>query len=332
MFNYKVYNLSWTYKFTINIKDIKNLISFTANENWGQWQCKLLLNYNFETTTIVNTDIIHIYKDTTLIYTWIVQDVFRKINNNFEEIELPLLWLWTLPTYLLYKDSWNYVFSKNQDPSQTIKDIIDYINTIYTAGWLSYDVWSIETYWTTVDIDFDYDNCLEALIKCIETTNFKFFIDRDWKVYFKSKPVSATHTLTVWKDIEQINLEEDSENLINKLLLEYKSWILPYEDIASQGNYWLKEKYLSKTDLIDIASADEFWNNYIELYKNPINKTSIILNKNFNLENIKVWDTIKVKNFNYIINNLQIVKYSYTIDKIKLELEIFDSFGKEFIT
>lgn len=332
MFNYKVYNLSWVYKFTINIKDVKNLPSFTANESGWQGECKLLLNYNFETTTIENTDIIHIYKDTSLLYTWIVQDVFRKITNNSEEVELPLLWLWTLPTYLLYKDTWSYVFSKNQDPSVIIKNIIDYINTTYTAWWLNYDVWSIETYWTVVDIDFDHDTCLDAIKKCIATTDFKLFIDKDWKVYFKSKPVSATHILIVWKDVEQINLEEDSEKLVNRLILKRKSWTTIYEDTTSQTNYWLKELYLEKTDLADSVSANEFWNNYISTYKNPINKTSIRINNNFTLENIKVSDTIQVKNFNYIINNLQIVKYSYTIDKMKLELEVFDSFGKELIS
>lgn len=328
MFNYKVYWLDWAYKFTINEKTIKSDINFTANENSWQWQLRLLMDLNFENNQIINTDIIKIYKETILIYTWIVQDVFRKINNNFEEIELPLLWLWTISTYILYQDTWNYSFNKNQDPSQTIKDIIDYINTVYTAGWLSYDT-SIETYWTSVSIDFENDTCFKALKKCIEATDFKLFIDKDWKVYFKSKPVNVIHKITVWKDIEQINLEEDSEKLVNKLILKRKSWTTNYENTTSQTNYWLKEKYLSKSDLADIWSANEFWNNYITENKDPKQKTKIILNKNYDLESIKILDTIKVLNFNYLIDNLQVVKYSYSVDKISLELETFDSFWKE---
>jgi hypothetical protein len=330
MYNYKVYSIDWSFKFPIPQTKIKEEVRFTSNINSWQWELVLLLDYNFENATIVNTDIIKVYLWTTLLYTWIVQDVKRVITNNYEEIELPLLWLWTLATYILYNDSW-YTFTKSQDPSQTIKDIIDYINSVYTWSWLNYDT-SIETYWTSVDIDFDYDTCFEALQKCIETTNFSLFINWDWKVYFWEKPVTATHKLTVWKDIEQIIIDEDSENIVNKLILKWKSWTNTYEDITSQTTYWLKEKYIEKTDLATTWTADEYWNNYILQNKNPVNKTRIIINKNYNIESIKVWDTIQVKNFKFTINNLQVYKTSYTWDKLELELENFDSFWKEFIS
>lgn len=328
-FNYKVYSLSWTYKFTINEKDIKSDVRFTANNTWWQWQYQLLLNYSFENSNIVNTDIIKVYRDTVLIYTWIVQDVVRTITNNYEQITLPLLWLWTLPTYILYKDWWSYTFTKTQDPAQTVRDIIDYINTVYTAWWLSYDWSSIVNYWTNVSIDFENDSCFDALKKCLETTNFTLFIDRDWKVYFKWKPVSATHTLTVAKDVEQINLEEDSERLTNKLILKHKTTTTPYEDVTSQTTYWLREIFINDQSLANQAAADEFWNNYIAENKDPLSKTNIIINNNFDIDTIKVWDTIEVKNFNFTISNLLIVKYTYNTNKITIFLEDFDSFWRE---
>lgn len=330
MFNLKIYDILWNFKDTIEVEELKNPLSFTAAENQWQWQCRLLLDFNFEDDLIVNTDVIRIYQDTTLIYTGIVQDVIRKITNTYEEVEIPLLWLWTLWMYLLYKDTWSYVFSKNQDPSQTIRDIIDYINANYTWGWLSYDWSSIDNYWTSTDIDFEYNTCFDAIQKCIEVTNFKLYIDQSWKVFFKLKPTTPTHEFTVWKDVEEIKLEEDSEKLVNKLLLKYKTWVQPYEDSWSQISYWLKEKYIQKTDLVDINAANEYWNNYISTYKDPINKTSITINSNYDIKTIKVWDTIEVKNFKFEIKNLQIVKFTYTIDKIKLDLELFDSFWKEF--
>lgn len=329
MFNYKVYDISWAYKFTINIDTIKNLIKFTGNINSWQWQCTLRLDYKFDNTQIVNTDVIKIFKSDVLIYTWIVQDIFRNITNSYEEIELPLLWLGTLGTYILYRDGWSGEFNKTQDPADTIKEIIDYINATYTGVWLNYDITSIEDYWSSVSLDFDYDNCFEALQKCIEITDFWFFIDKDWKVYFQSKPSTATHTLTVWKDIESITYEEDSENLVNKLRLVYSDGNKTYEDVTSQTTYWLREINLNESDIVWVTSADIFWANYINTNKDPIQQVRITVNKNFDIESIKVLDTIRVLNFDFTINNLQVVKYSYDVDKLSIDLENFDSFGKE---
>lgn len=326
---YKLYDKAWTYKQTINKLDIKSDISFSSNENWGQGQLRLRLNYSFDSSTISATDIIKIYDKDVLIYTWIVWKVTRKITNSYDEITVPILWLNILTSFILFKDTWNYIFSKNQEPATTIKEIIDYINSIYTAGWLSYTWSTIIDYWTSINIDFENDTCQNALIKCIEATDQKLFIDKSWVVYFNSKPVTPTHQLTVWKDIEEIIVDEDSENIVNTLILERKSWITPYTDPTSIATYWLREKYISKTDLVDIWSANEFWANYIAENKNPVIKTKIVVNKNYDLKTLKVLDTIKVNNFKYLINNLQIVKLNYTTDKVILELETFDSFWKE---
>lgn len=328
MYNIKIYEIDWTYKFTLNLKKLKNELSFTANTKSWQWQAVLNLDLDFDYSQINTTDIIKVYLDTILIYTWIVQNIYRKITNNYQEIELPLLWLWTLTNYLLYKDTWVYEFTKTQDPADTIRDIIDYVNTIY-PNWLFYDWTSIIDYWTSFWIDFENETCFSALQKVTDTTNYYLFIDKDWKVYFKPKESTPTHKLTVWKDVESISFQEDSEKLVNKLVLEYKTWTKTYEDATSQTTYWIRELYLVKTDLVDVTSADEFWDNYILENKNPINKTQIVVNKNFNIESIKINDTIIVKNFSFDIDNLIIVKYSYTNDKIKIDLEEFDSFWKE---
>ena len=328
-FTFKVYNINNSYKFTINENDVKSNVVFTANNDSWQWQYQLLLNYSFENSTITNTDVIRVYRDTVLVYTWICQDVVRTITNDYEQINIPLLWLWTLPTYILYKDWWSYDFNKTQDPSQTVRDIIDYINSVYIGWLLTYNVSSIEDYWTNVSIDFENKDCLSALKECVNTTNFNLFIDKDWVVYFKSKPSTATHKLTVAKDIEKINIEEDSEKLYNRLILKHKSWTTTYENITSQTNYWLKEIFIDDQWLADQWTADEFWNNYILLNKDPISKTNIIINNNFDIDTIKVWDTIDVRNFNFSITNLLIVKYAYNTDKMTIYLEDFDSFWKE---
>jgi hypothetical protein len=327
MYNFKVYDKNWTLKFTISPKKVKSDISFSANINWWQWQLMLKLRENFSYNSIINSDIIKIYKGLALIYAWLVQNIVRNITNSFEEVEYPILWLWTLLNYLLYKDLGNYSFTKNQDPSQTVKDIVDYIDTIY-PGILSYDLSSIDTYWSSISIDFANITCFEAIRKVATATWYRFFIDKDWKVYFKQKSTTVNHNFTVWKDIEQIQVEENSESLANKLRVNYKAWYSPYEDATSQTNYWLHEVFQSQTSL-DLAWSDSFWNSYIATNKNPIKKTKIVLNKNYDLESIKIWDVIKVNNFSYSISWLQVVSYNYNWDKLEIWLENQSFFWNE---
>lgn len=328
MFNYKVYQNDGTFKFTINPKSVKSDVNFSANENGGQGQLSLSLDYTFENWDINNSDFIQIRKGINLIYTWVCQKVNRTITSDIQEINIPLLWLWTMPGYLLFYDAWYYVFTKNQDPAQTIKDIITWINSIYTWNWLNYDASSIPDYWSSQSFDFNYTNCLDAINTVAERIGWSWFIDKDGKVYFKPKNATSSHNLTVWKDIEQIKLSQDSEKLTNVLRLKYDSWVNVYTDATSWGIYWRRQIYIDKSDLTS-AQADTFGNAYISDNKDPINKTTILLNKNYDIESIKILENITVKNFNYSINNLKIVKYQYSVDRLLIELEAFDSFGKE---
>jgi len=329
MFNYKVYKKDWSFKFTINPKSVKNEVKFSANENWWQWQMLLSLNYDFDNATINNSDFIKIRKWTSLIYTWICQKITRRITSDIQEINIPLLWLWTLPGYLMFFQEWGawYSFTSNKDPSLIFKDVINWIGYYYW-WWLSYDDTSIPLYWSNEEFTFYYTNCLEAMNDIATRIGWKWFIDKDWKVYFKPKDTSSSHNLTVWKDIEKIELSQDSEKLINNIRVEHSSWVNIYIDEVSRTLYWNKNKYFDKKSFTS-AQADTFWNAYIEENKNPINKTTILVNKNYDIESIKVLENVTIKNFNYWINNLKIVKYQYSVDRLLIELEAFDSFWKE---
>jgi len=55
----------------------------------------------------------------------------------------------------------------------------------------------------------------------------------------------------------------------------------------------------------------------------------VIVNDSYDIDSIKILDNITIKNFGTVIQNLQILKYTYSVDKIVLELEKIDSFGQE---
>ena len=330
----KAYDISWTFKQVIWQDKIQNEIRFSSNITWGQGQSVLSLALDFEDTSIDTTDLIKVFEidddnpNGRLIYTWIVQNIERFIDANVVWIRLPLLGLSSIFTYLFFRDAGNLSFNKDQDPAQTVKDIVDLLNVDY--NFFSYDWSSIENYGTTVSLDFENDNCLDSIKKCIESTSFYFYVDQNWKVFFRPKPSTPTHTLTVQKDVEKLVVEENSENLVNNVVVEYATATKEYPDATSQTNYWLREAFEGRaSDLADVWAADEFWANYLAENKDPKSKTTVTVNSNYDLETINPWDTIKIVNFDYSINNLQIIKLTYSPDKIILNLEDLDSFSKE---
>jgi len=322
-YNAKVYKLDWTYKFTINPQYVKSDINLSTQINW--WQNELKLIFNLDNVDIENTDIIKVYEITEnytnwiLVYTWIVQNVIKRITNASYEVELPLLWLASIFTYKIYN------WTRDEEPADMVKYFIAQSNLDYNL----FSYWDIQNYWTTLNIEFDNKNFLECLNTIAEATWFYFYINADWTIDFKPKDTEPTHKLTLWKDVDNLELFNDTEELVNKLTLEWDGWTTIYEDTTSQWIYWVREKFISKTDLQDQVSADEYWNNYITNNKNPKSSTKIKININFNWI-IRVWQNISVLNTKLDIKNKQIVRASYSRDYINIELEKYETFWKQF--
>lgn len=330
----KIYELDWTFKETLLWTEIINDFSFSAQINWWQWEWIFELDKTFGNISYLIWDFVKVYVYTDdytswlLLYTWIINKITRKITGWIQTLQLSCLWLASILSFI-YFYSWSYAFNKNQDPAQTIKDVIDYFNTKYTAGWIGYSWWNISNYWSSINIDFNYTKCFDAIKNLKNATNYRWFLGANWDMFFKQVPSSPTHTFTLEKDLDEIILEENWEKIINKHILNWKSWTATNSDPTSQTTYWLRELFENKTDIADLSSANIYWTNYIANNKDYKKKTSVIINNSYNIESIKPWDTIKILNIDYTIDNLQINKISYSSDKIRLELDQIDSVWNE---
>lgn len=271
-----------------------------------------------------------IYPNWKLLYTWIISKIIWKITSWSETIELQLLGLWSLLNFIYFKSWWNYNFSLNQDPATILKTIIDYFNTIYTWVWLNYGS-NVIDYWSSVNQSFNYHTCFSSIKNTINSTDYWWSIRSNWELYYKPIPSSATHILTLNKDIDSITIEQDSEKITNKSIIDYTTGNTSQQDVTSQTSYWLRELYESRTSLLDLSSANIYASNFVWKNKDPKKKTSIIINNSYDLELFEVWDTISVVNTTLQISNLQIKKIDYSIDKIKIELDEFDTIGKELL-
>ncbi len=359
----KVYSIAWTYKTTISQNKIFSEISFSSQINW--WQGKLNINIalEFDNTDFDFWDVVKVYcyddNHTTWkqIYLGFVNEINRIQSNNEIYIQISLIWMAWMLSNILFDSSWK-VFTKTDEPATILQSIIDYFNTQVGGNWISYttswwtliwstatevigrwswtedyistwDVsswWSIDTYWTDVSLDFNYDSCWTAIKKVAEITNFRWYVDWTWMFYFKPKPTTITHSFTNQRNLDEIKWDEPRTSIINKLYLE-RDWgtIKTYEDITSQTTYWIMEKKESKTDLQNETSQDEFWNNYIDENKLAKKQIKLTINSNYDLETIQVWETIRVNNFVYNIAWLQIqsVDYKPYFCNVNLEKKIY---------
>ena len=332
----KVYDKLWVYKKTLNPNKLKYNIRFTENINWWQWQINIILYEKINYTWINWFDIIKVFdynkenQETTLIYTWTINKIKRLIDNNWVSYNLTCIWLASLLTNIMYYDT-SYEFNKTWDPANIIKWIIDYFNTKYWWNLIKYSWWYIDNYWSSIDIDFKDDTCLNAIKKVKNITNYYFFIDSNWEVYFKAKPSQSTHKLTLSKDIITLESNEDIESIKNKLILTRNSWTTNYEDTTSQWAYGIREKRETKTDLKDITTANEYWNKYILQNKDYKLDTTLVVNNKYDIKTIHPWETVRVLNIDYSIENVQILKISYAWDMITLYLDKYISFWESIL-
>ena len=300
---YKIINKKWVYYNSLEEAWIKwNFIKvFCYDDNFPNW---------------------------ILLYTWMVNLIKRIIETWLEQIQITTIWLWSLLNYVYYTNSWLYSFNKNTIISNIIKDIIDSVNLKF--NWFSYDNTSIEETFDNVNISFNYNYCLDAIKKVI-TKDFNFFINANWKVFFRSKnSLTFSHLLTIWNNIESLEIEENSEKIINKYILEYNAWVLaPIEDISSQNIYWIRELKETKKELLDNNSALVYANNFLVENKDFVKKIKVKVNNNYILENLQILDLVTINNIDYDLINLQIQKIEYNIYDINLYLSWYNSLSKE---
>lgn len=326
MYNIKVYERdSTTLKDTIQIEKLENISNFSSQVNWWFWTLNIWLAYSITDTSIEIWDIVKVQYKNDVIYNWSVLNNKKIYSSDQEIIQLNLIWYASLLTTLMTNSTYS------DTASNIAKDLIDDFNVEYWHSLLSYDTSSIPSTVWTLDLDFSsYKTYFQALEAVAETAWLYFFVDLDWKVYLDEKANFTSHTLRIWEDVDTINIDEDWKELVNSLTLKYNWGTKTYSDATSQTTYWKREKYLDKSsELSNVTTADEYWANYISIYKDKVKKVSIIVNNEYNFFDIKWGDLINVRNLWYIINYLQVAKITYWLEKATIELEKSYSFAKE---
>lgn len=335
-YNIKVYELDGTFERILSPSVVMSRVSFSESVNGGQWELNLKLNLPFNTTQIWYNNIVRVYvtdenNTPRLIFAGIVGNIKRVIENNWEYIDVDVVWLASILSMFYFYDG-SYTFNKNLPWDEIIEDVIDYFSTKYPSL-LSYTAGSLETA-STVNVAFDYTKCLDA-IKDVAwlLPDFWWTVWPDWVLHFHPKvwwSWQVFHRLTMWNNIDKITVEENSERIVNKYIVKYSGSSYTASDATSQTANWLRELREDKSELINnLGTATIAGDEYIEKHKNFSRKISIVINEKYDIESIRAGHFVTVQNIDYTISALQVLKLQYNIDKVTVELEDTTSFASE---
>lgn len=186
---------------------------------------------------------------------------------------------------------------------------------------------------STANIAFAYDKCLDALKKVSDTLQWYWTIDGSGVLQFHPNTGGATpinHYFTIGKDIDSLEVEERSENIVNKYMLKYASSIQPSSDATSQTANGLRELYEDKSSSInDVGTATTEADNYIAQNKNVKKRIVMVINSNYDIERVHPGNLVTVRNLEYSISALKVVRTEYSMDKLRVELEESRTFSEQ---
>lgn len=218
---------------TLNPNEIMGGFSWSEQLNGGQGEFVLRLKLGFSSTAVAHSQIVRVYsQDSTyspgtqrLLYTGIISILRRVSDMDGEYIEMRCLGISAILAWVFYASpSGNYNFTKNEAQDDIVMNLLDefevnYPNIIsYTAGT------SIEALGSTAHLDFYYESMLSALKKIIDTVDWYWRVDREGVFQFHPRSGGAnpvTHILTISKDIELLDVEEDTEGIVNEYFVKY---------------------------------------------------------------------------------------------------------------
>ena len=321
MYNIKHYSKSKVFIQTIQTKKLVNISNFKSQVNWWFWDLYITLDLKITNEDFNISDLIEVYYKWDFIYSWYLLDVNKLYWPQTETVTLDIVWYASLLSQYVLNETYTDL------ASNIVKDIIDKANIEYWFNIFNYDITSIpDTVWN-INIGFEYETYLKALEEISEITWIDFFVDIDWKVYFTS--TRENHILTLRKDVEELDITEEWRSIVNSIIVDYDWWVKTYTNPASITTFWLKQKHEIKRDIKNETTADKYWESFLADNSNKINKTWIIVNNNYTYFNIKAWDTIRIRNSPFIIEDTQVKRIIYDYETARIELWKSYSFAKE---
>lgn len=335
-----VYALDGTFIKIFPPNIVMNDVSFSSRTGGGQGECSVELSLPiddfYEGGAINYMNVVKIEEsddelNTTpvLIYTGYVSQYSPFFDEGKQGVRLTLLGLGSLLTLDYFKSGSSYAVSSTQDPAATIRQVIDQFNTVYPGSWLSYNGSSIMDVGATVPITLTDTKWLDAIRKAFDlgATGRYWRVSETGIVYFKAKPVTATHRFTLGSTASVGVVVKNSEQIVNSYQLRWGPvpTIADYSDATSITTYGKHQMVESDSTITSVAGANRKGNKKIADFKDGKVQARLHINAKYNIETIKPGDTCSVFNIKEGATtfpaNMLITGVTYNPDGVDIELE-----------
>lgn len=343
-FSIKFYDKSASPIKTVNPLILLNEPSFTQQINGGQGECILRIKASFDNfaeevnfiglmnhVQVVEIDPAN--KDGRVIFTGYVPSHTAILKNAGEYIQIRALGLASKLSESLYGVSPDFTVNSTADPSALATAVIDsllvdYPNFItYATSGPSQSVFSVGT---DVNLEFTQISRLEAIQKSRELAggDWYWYIDGQGVFHFAERPATATHVFQIGNDIESIEVDNNINEMVNHVVVNYDGGQHVALDSSSITEYGRRAKVIDDSSIKDLASAQLRASD--ELTKaTPKLSTKITINSNYDLESIRPGQTCRVRGLKEgsttMGQNMQIMRVKYQADKVELVLDEFQS-------
>jgi len=326
---------------------LKNDFRFDWNANNWQWALRITLNEKFNYWDADLGDIVRIrwYDDNNKqwrgIYAWYIEQLKRRIDTDWESIELSLFGLATLMTTIIAGGGiFNYV---NTDPAVMMTDLLNQFNSNFSSPLITFP--PIPLTWTLVDFRVDDTPILEALKQVNEIVWYIFYIDGDGVFTTQPKWTIPDHKFTVKYDINVIESNIDRSDIVTRLYLSVLNFSVPfpnqritfiYDNLPAQAQYWIIEEFVTNVSLATYTGLqtpwiDAFANTYLQERSQPKNFIRLELNDKADFLTIKPWDLIRIQNLDFTLQDAIINRINYSSTAMQVDCEKTLDFGQEVV-
>lgn len=343
-FTVKFYDKNFNFVKVVPMSIITNEISFSETINQWQWQLNLNLNLPLATDYLDNVKYVKVFVNDNswlndyLIYTWYLSKFTRQFSNDAENIQATFLSIYALFNEVYFKVNDETEFTLSWTRAVLLKQIVDYVEEFYP--WIfSYTAESIQDDWISIDVEVSDSKCWDLIQKIVDWTNYHLFVWADGVVIFQPKQTDISHYFTYEKDIDSLTIPEDYEQVVNAVRIQYwyigwpHYWITERAtDDESIAKFWRKEQTIVNQNIYGETSANQYRDEYLVKYSKWKQNITVAVNNKYQIETIKPWDTIKIRNLDLNISWLQVSSVKYQYKQATLQLEYISSLAQEIFS
>lgn len=316
---------SLEFKKTLSNNKLSSRIKITNEIN--VWYGNFNFTYNSdEMDDVICGDVVKVYKWSTAIY-------FGKVTNKTVNLqwggitqEIQCKGYQTILNDFYYSSAGNYTFTKNDDPKNLITDIVGQSDTEVT--YFSTDYSNMSLVWSNVSISFDNETLMQALQKVLATTTYYYSLRPDWTIYFDELPTTNDHALTFKNDIRWINIEYNSDELVNDIYLAYDGGTTTGENTNSKFAYGTRKSRITDTTIKNLATADAYIAVLLEDKASVKDTIRIDINNSYDTTTLYPWQMISVSNCPIAIKNKIIRRVEYNDQWASVYLNVKETIEK----